>query len=61
LGVQIVRAGELVYGSGEVSPVWGWISPTYGSKIPGLSLRLKQTGELPVNFTSLWILPGQED
>ena len=59
--VQIVRAGELVHGHGEVSPTWGWVSPTYGLKTPGLSLRIKQTIELPLNLTSLWVLPELED
>jgi hypothetical protein len=61
LEVQIVRAGDLVYGTGDVSPTWGWISPTYGQKIPGISLRVKQTGDLPINFTSLWTLPELEE
>jgi hypothetical protein len=61
LAVQIVRAGKLVYGNGEVSPTWGWISPTYGQKNPGLSLRVKQVKDLPINFTSLWTLPELED
>ncbi len=57
LQLQIVRAGELLYGSGNVSPVWGWSSPVYGDKIPALSVRLTVDGVLPVSITSEWTLP----
>lgn len=53
--LQIARAGELLHGSGEAHPTWGWYSPTYGVKIPALSLRLSVDSSLPLVFTSRWI------
>jgi hypothetical protein len=55
--VQIVRAGELLHGTGDVSPNWGWVSPTYGVKIPALSMRVTQSGILPLSLRSTWIFP----
>jgi len=56
-GLQLTRAGELLYGAGLVKPTWGWSSPTYGVKIPALSLRLAQSGPPPMTFTTLFNLP----
>jgi hypothetical protein len=56
-GIQLVRAGELLHGSGIISSTWGWVSPTYGEKIPALSFSTTVTGKLPVKFTSEWIFP----
>jgi hypothetical protein len=53
----ITRAGERVWGEGGSSPVWGWSSPTYGVKIPALSLRLILTGSLPLGFTTKFTFP----
>jgi hypothetical protein len=58
--LQIVRAGEPLVGSGAVSPVWGWISPTYGDKIPALSVRLTVDGSLPLRISSEWLFPDSE-
>ena len=52
--LQIVRAGELLYGCGPVKPTWGWISPTYGEKMPALSVRLLARRLPPFYFTSEW-------
>jgi hypothetical protein len=49
-GLQLVRAGEGVYGSGDAPAVLGWVSPTYGSKNPALSLRVEINSSLPVKF-----------
>lgn len=57
LSVQLVRAGELLFGTGEVKPTWGWISPTYGQKQPALSISATTEGNLPVKCTSTWTLP----
>ncbi len=54
--VQIVRAGELIYGDGTVKPVWGWNSKYYNEKIPALSVRLSQSGACPLKFFSEWKL-----
>jgi hypothetical protein len=55
--IQLTRAGQLVYGSGQVCPTWGWISPTYNIKLPALSFAICQSGRLPLSFTSRWIFP----
>ena len=55
--IQLSRAGELVFGTGEVQPFWGWSSPTYGDKIPALSLRWTLCGSLPIHLRSEWNLP----
>ena len=36
--LHLIRAGALVYGEGQVLPIQGWTSPTYGHKIPALAL-----------------------
>jgi hypothetical protein len=53
----IVRAGEAVYGDGAVSPTWGWFSPTYGVKLPALSLSFEVEAPLPVMLATHWLLP----
>jgi hypothetical protein len=57
LSVQLVRAGKLLFGVGEVKPTWGWVSPTYGQKQPTLSVSATTEGTLPVKCISTWILP----
>ena len=52
--IQIVRAGERIYGAGAVKPTWGWSSPTYGQKIPALGVRLAARRLAPFYFTSAW-------
>lgn len=58
--LQLVRAGELLYGEGPVSPIWGWRSPTYGDKMAALSLRLLVRGALPLAFVSRFYLGRSE-
>jgi hypothetical protein len=55
--LQLVRAGKLLYGSGEANPINGWYSPTYGEKIPALACILEVTQTLPITIKSHWILP----
>ncbi len=55
--IQIVRAGTLLQGAGEVSPLSGWVSPTYGVKIPALAFSLEVTRTLPFVIKSEWRLP----
>jgi hypothetical protein len=57
LATQIVRAGELVYGSGPVSPTWGWVSSTYAQKEPALSFAVEVTLPLPFSLLSEWFFP----
>jgi hypothetical protein len=55
--IQLTRAGQLLHGSGQICPSWGWTSPTYNLKLPALSFAIYQTGRLPLSFTSRWIFP----
>ncbi|MCK4899577.1 MAG: alginate lyase family protein [Anaerolineales bacterium] len=57
LKAQIIRAGERIYGSGDISPTRGWISPTYGYKKPVLSFSVEGEGTLPFVFFSEWRFP----
>ena len=54
---QIVRAGELRYGSGPIDPTWGWASPTYGQKIPALSFSVMAQDALPLSLVTEWSFP----
>jgi hypothetical protein len=55
--LQLARAGELVYGNGDVAPIFGWSSPTYGDKIPALAIRWMVTNIPPILLSSEWIFP----
>jgi hypothetical protein len=57
--IQLIRAGELLHGIGSTSPVLGWVSPTYGYKIPALSLAVEIEAKLPIRFTSTWEFPQE--
>jgi hypothetical protein len=52
--MQLVRAGELIAGSGAANPILGWYSPTYGVKVPALSYSLTLQSGLPCLLTSEW-------
>ena len=54
---QLDRAGERLAGSGAVSPIAGWVSPTYGLRLPALSLSAEIRGGLPLRLVSEWRLP----
>jgi hypothetical protein len=56
---MLLRAGELLLGSGEAQPTWGWTSPTYGDKIPALALLVYYQGLLPLQITTEWMLPDE--
>ncbi len=55
--VSLVRGGELIYGQREVKPYEGWFSPTYGMKVPALSLAVEVTSNKTFTFTSEFIFP----
>ena len=55
--LQLIRAGELLYGDGEVSPTWGWVSPTYGVKTAALSFAVTAEAALPITLISKWNFP----
>jgi hypothetical protein len=57
--IQLVRAGETIHGFGKISSTWGWVSPTYGEKIPALSFSVSVKEKLPIKFISTWRFPGE--
>lgn len=58
--VQLVRAGESLVGDGPVRPEWGWFSPTYGSKLPALSLSFFVRRPVPHLLLCEWRFPQGE-
>lgn len=58
LNIQLVRASELLYGSGAISPIRGWVSPTYAQKNPALSFSISVQSPLPICLVTEWILPS---
>jgi hypothetical protein len=60
LRLMLVRGGELLYGSGPVSPVWGWTSPTYTVKFPALSMFATIENRPPLGFVTRWQLPPEK-
>jgi hypothetical protein len=55
--LQLIRAGESLLDSDPLSPTSGWVSPTYGYKIPALSLAIVMESPLPIVFRSQWDFP----
>jgi hypothetical protein len=55
---QLARAGALLAGSGPVAPIQGWASPTYGVKVPALSVAVEVKGNLPLSITSQFTFPS---
>lgn len=54
---SLVRAGKLIHGQRDVLPFEGWVSPTYGVKIPALSLAVEVKSSRTVCFTSEFSFP----
>ena len=54
---SLVRAGELLAGSGVTDSTCGWVSHLYGSKVPALSLAVEINALNEVQFTSEFIFP----
>ncbi|HWQ84244.1 MAG TPA: heparinase II/III-family protein, partial [Anaerolineales bacterium] len=54
VSMQLARAGQLVFGDGQVEPTSGWRSHTYGYKEPALSFRYGLRGQLPLRLTTRW-------
>ena len=48
----LYKKGKSLTKDQEDEPLLGWYSPTYGYKIPALSLRYSATQKLPVTITS---------
>ncbi len=57
----LVRAGEVLWGNSVDCPTRGWVSPTYGVKLPALSLAVEVRSSKSVEFTSQFILPTPND
>ncbi len=55
--LSLVRAGEVVYGKRDIKPFEGWVSPTYGTKIPALSLALEIPNMSNIRFLSEFVFP----
>lgn len=55
--ISLVRAGELVHGEGRPLPFEGWASPTYGQKVPALSLNVELKAPHGVQFLSEFVFP----
>jgi hypothetical protein len=55
--VSLIRAGELLHGSAGADPVRGWVSPTYGIKVPALSLAIETKSTNEVKFVTEFIFP----
>lgn len=52
--INLVRAGETIFGNIQAEPHWGWFSPTYTVKEPALQLIAIRSGALPIELTSSW-------
>ena len=55
---SIVRAGKLLHGRGNITPTRGWISPTYGQKMPALSFAVELESIVPLKLISTWSFPN---
>jgi hypothetical protein len=55
--VSLVRAGQLVFGQGRASATDGWVSQTYGSKVPALSLAVEVRCSRSISFVTQFVLP----
>lgn len=55
--LSLVRSGEVIFGQRNVQPYEGWSSPTYGTKVPALSLALDVPAPQGVTFTSEFLFP----
>jgi hypothetical protein len=57
--LELVRAGECLAGKLMPKATQGWISPTYGLKIPALSATYLVVGALPIRIVSRFLLPSE--
>ncbi len=58
LQVSLVRAGVALHGAGPADPIRGWTSPTYGVKIPALSLAVEMRSRREITFTTHFTFPA---
>ncbi len=60
--IQIIRGGEILSGKNQSLPNFGWFSPTYGLKIPAISIRYHLSTKSAISILSRWhILPITQD
>ncbi len=57
---SVVRAGETLFGGLPADPTWGWVSPTYGVKIPALSYSVSVESVFPLTVSTEWTFPADE-
>jgi len=55
--LSLVRGGEVVYGTRDVHPFEGWVSPTYGQKIPALSIAIEIPNVSTASVMTEFIFP----
>ncbi len=53
---SLIRGGELLHGKGKPLPFEGWVSPTYGVKLPALSLSVELAASKSVTFVTEFAL-----
>lgn len=51
--IQLIRAGEIICGTGTSPANLGWFSPAYSEKVPALSLLLEASSPDTVEFITL--------
>ena len=56
-GLNIIRAGKSLMDKNDSSN-HGWYSPTYGVKVPALSIQYNVTGLLPIEITTRFSFMG---
>ena len=56
--ISLARAGEMLSGDGNISPERGWTSPTYGVKIPALSLAAVVESRIGITFSTEFTFPA---
>ena len=57
VSIGLVRAGETLVGSLIPAPFEGWFSPTYGVKLPALSLSMVLAVPGSASFGTEFIFP----
>jgi hypothetical protein len=57
--ITLVRAGDVAFGRHDVQAFEGWVSPTYGTKIPALSLAFEVQSESSIKFTTEFKFPNE--
>jgi hypothetical protein len=55
--LNLVRAGQLRFGARQALSSDGWASPTYGVKVPALSLALELESAYSLSFVTEFVLP----